>query len=243
MKIGLYIIGDEILSGLREDKHLRKVAELLPQYGHTLAWAKVLGDDMDLLVENFQHSLSRQEVVLSTGGIGGTPDDLTRHAVAKALNVDLQAHPEGLQILEKKYGEELTDLRRRMIEFPKGATLIPNPVNQVPGFSVAQHHFVPGFTEMAWPMMEWVLKQNYSGEGQLQAEKVVCVLETYESALIPLMEKLMQEHKEVKVFSLPRISGERSVDLGVRGPKEMVDRAFVELEQGLELMQVKWEQL
>ena len=93
LRIGLVIVGDEILSGKREDKHLAKVIALLGQRGLTLAWAQYAGDDRAALVELYRRTFASGEVVFSCGGIGSTPDDHTRQAAAAALGVPLACIP------------------------------------------------------------------------------------------------------------------------------------------------------
>ncbi len=238
MKIGLYIIGDEILSGRRQDKHLNAVIAHLQDYGLRLDWASFLADDLESLERNFKTSLKRQDFVLSAGGIGGTPDDLTRIAISKALGLDLSVHTQALPILQRKFGEDLSPERLRMIEFPASSKLIPNPVNEIPGFFIAQHHFVPGFPEMAEPMFKWVLDNCLPDTAKDEMiERALKVLDCRESMLIPLMEKIIQRYSEVKVFSLPNISGSnRSVELGVRGDPKQVEQAFSDIEASLEEM-------
>ena len=245
MTIGLYIIGDEILSGRRKDSHLVTVIELLKQHQLSLTWVQIIGDDFDQLVDRFKQTLRSEGSVLTTGGIGATPDDMTRAAIAAAAGVPLQYHPEGMDILRGKYGKELTPFRQRMVEFPKGATLIPNPINQIPGFSFHNHHCVPGFPEMAEPMIKWVL-ENVLIKPKIQKtiERSVRVKDTPESQLIPLMEKLLTHYSNIKVFSLPSIqAGNRFVELGVKGDEINVTNAIMDIQQHLDELGKKWDRV
>jgi molybdopterin-biosynthesis enzyme MoeA-like protein len=94
---GAVIIGDEILSGKRQDKHFARIAEMLGQRGLRLSWVEYLGDDRERLAATFRRTMAAGDVVFSCGGIGNTPDDHTRQAVAAALGVGLELHPEGLR--------------------------------------------------------------------------------------------------------------------------------------------------
>ncbi len=246
MRIGLVIVGDEILSGRRSDKHLPKVVQLLSTRGLVLSWVKILGDEPDLLASAFRESFASDDVVFSTGGIGGTPDDLTRQAASEALGVPLARHPDGVELLIRNAqarNRELNPEHYRMVEFPESARLIPNPVNNIPGFSVGKHHFVPGFPEMAWPMIEWVLDNEYAGLGNMQyVEEALMVFNTYESAIIPLMEKVLAQWPSVKLFSLPIMSDEPPrIELGVKGCPIDVKEALAELKAGLRLVGATWE--
>jgi molybdopterin-biosynthesis enzyme MoeA-like protein len=134
--------------------------------------------------------------------------------------------------------------RLNMGVFPRGATIIPNPYNKIPGFSVRDVHFVPGFPVMAWPMMEWVLDGSYAHLFQRGAyvEKSVIVFGSMEATLTPLMEQVEREHPAVKVFSLPSVDHPtygRHIDLGVKGQPDQVEPAYRLLLEGLSVLKVK----
>lgn len=231
---GAFIIGDEILVGKREDKHLSSVIAALAKRGLRLSWAQYLGDDPERLTAALRRSFATADVVFSFGGIGATPDDHTRQCAAAALNVKLRVHPDAEREIRARFGGEVTPQRLAMGEFPEGASIIPNPVNRIPGFSVREHHFVPGFPQMAWPMVEWVLDTKYCKlfNQDRWAEASMLVYEAGESQLIPAMQAVEAGFKGVKVFSLPSmgIDGSRiHVELGVRGDPAQVDSAMQKL--------------
>ena len=85
MNFGVIIIGDEILSGKREDKHLPKVIALLNERGIALSWARYVGDDPARITAHLREAFASGDVVFSCGGIGATPDDHTRHCAGEAL--------------------------------------------------------------------------------------------------------------------------------------------------------------
>ena len=242
MAFGLIVIGDEILSGKRQDKHFAKVVELLAARGLKLAWARYLGDERQRLVRNLRETFSTEEVVFSCGGIGATPDDHTRQAAAEALGVPLVLNPKARDLIAEHMAEicqPLTPERLRMGELPEGAELIPNHYNRIPGFSLGRHHFVPGFPVMAWPMIEWVLETHYRhlfGEGR-EAERGSLVTGLNEGTLTPLFDAVEREFPGVRIWSLPRIDpGQRfryEIDLGVKGPESLVEPAFSRLREGV----------
>src|SRR5687767_15401549 len=161
MKFAAIIIGDEILSGKRQDKHLPKLIELLGARGLQLAWAQYLGDDPALITATLERTLRGDDVVFSFGGIGATPDDHTRECAARAAGVGLHLHSDAEIEIRARFGDDITPRRLMMGEFPAGSSIIPNPYNRIPGFTLGRHHFVPGFPQMAWPMVEWVLENRY----------------------------------------------------------------------------------
>src|SRR5687768_15133013 len=100
--IGVLIVGDEILSGKRTDKHLPKVIELLAARGLQLAWADYVGDAPARITATLQRAFASGAVVFSCGGIGATPDDHTRQCAALALGVELALHPEAEALIRQR---------------------------------------------------------------------------------------------------------------------------------------------
>jgi len=254
-EIGLIIVGDEILSGKRADKHLSKTIELLSARGMALDWADYVGDSPERITRTLQRAFNQPSVVFSCGGIGATPDDHTRQCAARALGLSLALHPQAEQLIRERmqdvakeqgvpYEPDRADNvhRLNMGMFPQGADIIPNPYNKIPGFSCqgAQGvvHFVPGFPVMAWPMIEWVLDTHYPHLFQKSAwiEQSVIVMGAMEATLTPLMERIEQQHDGVKVFSLPSVDHPqygRHIELGVKGQPEKVAQAYPDLLAGL----------
>lgn len=242
MKFGAIVIGDEILSGKRQDKHMPKAIETLASRGFELAWCHYLGDDPELIAATLARTFAGPDPVFSFGGIGATPDDHTRAAAARAAGVELKLHPDAEAELRVRFGDELTPRRLMMGEFPVGSEIIPNPVNRVPGFSFNRHYFVPGFPQMAWPMMEWVLDTRYrefAAPGRV-AECSIIVRGCGESQLIDLMHACLARYPACKVFSLPRMGAERHVELGVRGDPAQVPAAILELREGVVTLGFEW---
>ena len=87
--VGLFIMGDEILSGKRQDRHFDQVKAILAARGLALSWVQYLGDDRERCVRALAQSFGSGDIVFSCGGIGSTPDDHTRQAAAQALGVGL----------------------------------------------------------------------------------------------------------------------------------------------------------
>ena len=231
MKFVALIIGDELLVGKRQDKHLAFLIGALAKRGLRLWAAHYLGDDPGQLTGALRRSFASGDAVFSFGGIGATPDDHTRQCAAAALDVKLALHPDAEREIRARFGGETTPQRLQMGEFPEGAAIIPNPVNRVPGFSVGDHHFVPGFPQMAWPMVEWVLDSRYRSlfDRDRWAEASILVYEAGESQLVPAMHAVEARYPGVKVFSLPSMGpgGVRlHVELGVRGDPAEVGPAM-----------------
>jgi molybdopterin-biosynthesis enzyme MoeA-like protein len=254
---GLLVIGDEILSGRRQDKHLPRVIELLAARGLALAWAQYVGDDPARITATLRRVLATGDVVFSTGGIGATPDDHTRQCAAAALGVPLAPHPEAQALIEQRGREVAAEKgqpydparadnvqRLQMGVLPAGAALIPNPYNRIPGFSCrgpggGAVYFTPGFPVMAWPMVQWVLDTHcvhWFRQPGAWRERSLIVRGAAESVLTPVMVRVEAAHPRVKVFSLPSVAHPEwgpHIDLGVKGPADAVDAAFADLKAWL----------
>lgn len=234
MAFGALIIGDEILVGKRQDKHFSVLVAALAKRGLRLSFCEYLADEPALLTAALRRTFASGDVVFSYGGIGATPDDHTRQCAAQALGVQLVLHPQAEAEIRGRFGMEITPQRLKMGEFPAGASIIPNPVNRVPGFSLRDHHFVPGFPQMAWPMIEWVLDERYRHLHNTHAlkEASIFVFEAGESMLADLMYATEAKWKKLKLFSLPtmRKDGSRGhIELGVRGDPAEVNAAMDEI--------------
>ncbi|WP_455212326.1 competence/damage-inducible protein A [Kaarinaea lacus] len=239
----MLIIGDEILSGRRRDKHFEHVIQALAQRGLELAWARYVGDDECALVQNFREIRDQGDLCFSFGGIGATPDDKTRQAIADAHRLPIVRHAQAVKEIEAQFGEAAYPNRILMADLPKDVDLIPNPKNRIPGFSLGDVHCLPGFPEMAWPMLEWVLDNRYP---QLVGKNVILhtlkIHNAHESELIELMNVIQLAFPKVKLSSLPRFlpDGKREIEMGVKGEEPAVSAAFARLklllsERGLEL--------
>jgi len=254
--IGLIIIGDEILSGKRSDKHLPKFIELLNERGLQLTWAEYVGDSPERIEQVLTRAFASGDVVFSCGGIGATPDDHTRQCAAQALGVPLALHPEAKALILERMRDVAMEQgvafepdrddnlhRLNMGTFPQGAQIIHNPYNKIPGFTClgAQQgmlHFVPGFPVMAWPMMQDKLDAYCLtwGTAPKRIERSVIVFGAMEATLTPLMERIELQHAGIKVFSLPSVDHPKwgkHIELGVKGVEPQVESAFQALKEGL----------
>ena len=250
-EFGVVIIGDEILSGKRADKHLTAVIERLRLRGFALAYADYIGDSPARITATLRRAFESGDVVFSCGGIGATPDDHTRQCAAAALGVELELHPQARDLIRLRMQEVALEQglpyepdkadnlhRLNMGVFPRGSAIIPNPYNKIPGFSCGHVHFVPGFPVMAWPMIDWVLDTHYGQWAHRQAltEKSVIVFGAMEATLTPLMVEIERQFVDIKVFSLPSVDHPeygRHIELGVKGAGPQLDTAYTTLLAGL----------
>jgi molybdopterin-biosynthesis enzyme MoeA-like protein len=237
MQIGILIIGDEILSGRRQDKHLAHVIDTLAKRNLTLAWARYVGDDEANLVDSFRNISASGDLCFSFGGIGATPDDLTRQCMARAHDLPIVRHPGAVEEIEAYFGEQAYPNRIRMADLPADAGLIPNPRNRIPGFSLGQIHCLPGFPEMAWPMLEWVIENHYPElKGTATTQYVLKIHDTHESELITLMEKIQADYPSIRLSSLPRFlaNGTSEIELALKGEEDHASEALAAIKTALQ---------
>jgi molybdopterin-biosynthesis enzyme MoeA-like protein len=241
-EIGVIIIGDEILSGKRQDAHLTQAIATLKARGLSLAWANYLGDDPAQITATLRRTMATDAIVFCFGGIGATPDDHTRQASAAAANLPIERHAGAVAEIEAQFGENAYPKRVLMADFPQGADLIPNPVNRVAGFSLHRHYFMPGFPQMAWPMMAWVLDTHYAEHFHQQplVESSILVMDAGESQLIDLMNRIVAAYPDCKLFSLPKLDTRRTIELGLKGPVAAVEAGMCEICQAVTTAGFAW---
>ena len=247
MTFGALIIGDEILSGKRQDAHFAVLARLLAARGLRLSWVEYLGDERPRIAATLKRSFAAGDIVFSFGGIGNTPDDHTRQAAAQALGVDLVLHPDAEREIRARFGDQTTENRLSLGVFPRGVDTIPNPFNRIPGFRIRDHHFLPGFPQMAHPMAEWALDTFYAPLFNRHPAVDKAFLLTgdnaYESGLLDLMERIVTDYPTLRLFSLPSIGNDgqrRHLELGVEGEATLVDQAMAEIRQEVERRGIRW---
>lgn len=244
---GVIIIGDEILSGRRIDQHLAAVIARLALQGHQLSWVQIIGDDAPRIERTLRQARASGDIVFCFGGIGATPDDLTRPCAANAFDRPLQRHPELARLIEHEFGPQAYPHRILMANVPAGAELIPNPINRVAGFFLYQHFFMPGFPRMAHPMLDWILtdplaKRLAAWGPRDYLERSLWLWDVSESALIGLMEEMCQNYPRLKLFSLPMRLGERAlIELGFKGAAREVADVMGQLPGRLDALGVRYQ--
>lgn len=244
MSFGAIIIGDEILSGKRQDKHLAKLIDALKFRGLELSWAEYIGDEPARIAATLRRTFATDDIVFSFGGIGATPDDYTRQSAAAALGVPVVRHAGAEAEIVARFGPDSYPKRVIMADFPQGAQMIPNPFNRIAGFSIGKHYFLPGFPEMSWPMMEWVLETHYKHlfHPAPRDEKIIVIENANESDLLDLMNHVVTNYDQLKLSSLPQFvqGGGRIIELSVRGEPRQVADAMAHIKQTVNNMRLKF---
>src|SRR3569833_70319 len=118
MRVGLIIIGDEILTGKRRDRHIAEAIQLLRERGKELSWCRIIGDEPALIEDSLRQTMASPDLVFCFGGIGATPDDHTRACAARAAGVPLARHPDTEAEKEARNRPGLTHARLQHAEQP-----------------------------------------------------------------------------------------------------------------------------
>jgi nicotinamide-nucleotide amidase len=133
-------IGSEMLTPFRSDTNSLFLTEKLNDLGVDVVFKSIVGDDRPRLVSTAKLALSRSDLVVFMGGLGPTEDDLTREAVAEALNLPLRRDPEVLAALEARFAERkfvMTPNNHKQADVITSATVLPNPKGSAPGQWIA----------------------------------------------------------------------------------------------------------
>lgn len=208
------IIGSEILNGRRVDKHFEFLKQELAKYGHTLFASFIVKDDTELMKNIFTLVKNdKKSVLFSFGGIGSTPDDLTREIASTIFRSHpLVRHAKFSTDIIEKFGDEAYPHRIHMSDLPPHSDLITNPVNNMSGFSLDnKFFFVPGFPQMSHPMLSEVIKQHFNKSEKTY--RLTLLAKTSENTLIDVMKKIPAH---IEMSSLPILDGEiKSVEISI----------------------------
>lgn len=215
------IIGTEILNGRREDKHFVFIRDLLKQYGHTLLATFVIKDDKELMRKCYKMIKEDEKAVLfNFGGIGSTPDDLTREIAAEIFTgKPLEVNESFKQDIIHRFKQEAYPHRIHMAELPANANLIKNPINNMSGFELDHRYFfVPGFPQMAHPMLRECVKKYFSTSKKMFRKTLLADIS--ENFLIDIMKTVPQD---IELSSLPILTtGTPQVELSLSFDNENI---------------------
>ena len=140
-KAEMIAVGDELTSGFRLDTNSQWVAQQLEEHGLHVAYHTTVGDDADNMFAVFQLAIQRSDVIVITGGLGPTADDLTRHVIARVLNRPLELHPMTLDHIRDLFASrnlEMPASNEIQAQFPAGAAVMPNSEGTAPGIAVEE---------------------------------------------------------------------------------------------------------
>jgi len=231
-------IGEELLLGQIQDTNSTYLAQELGRAGISVRYRTTAGDRLQDMDAVFREALKRCDLVLCTGGLGPTEDDLTRQAVAGVAGVDLEFRQELMAQIEEMFartGYKMSENNRRQAYVPGGSHPIPNPMGTAPGF-IAEVDGIPIIClpgvprELRYLLQEAVIpwiRRRYGLEGQIILYRVLKVVGIAESKVDTLIGDLMQApgNPEVGLLSSP---GEIKIRLTARADDARSARALID---------------
>jgi molybdenum cofactor synthesis domain-containing protein len=195
------LIGNELLNGKVRDENLHALATTLRGLGIPLTRALVLRDDPGELARELQHQMAQHDLIVTSGGVGPTHDDVTLSAVAEAFGVKCSVSTEMIQHLQRIYANRLTDGHLRMANIPEGAQLVVSPDVAWPTIVKGNVWMFPGVPELFRAKLA-SLRQHLRGPSEFHTRSVFTQLD--EGELTALLDQLVSLHPEVEVGSYPK---------------------------------------
>jgi molybdenum cofactor synthesis domain-containing protein len=193
-------VGNEIVFGDVENTNASWLARRLAELGLEVRLLAAVRDSVEEIAEFLRAESVRATVVIVTGGLGGTPDDITREAVAEAFGVPTEEIPDLARSLRERFGERgLGDYAARWARIPQGAVPLANPLGGAPGFVLGNVHVLPGLPREMEAMFE-TLADRFSGApiGAWRRRYA-----TGEGQIVTVLEEATRRHPEVIVGSYP----------------------------------------
>jgi molybdenum cofactor synthesis domain-containing protein len=211
--IALIVVGNEVLSGDTADTNGNYLAKRLSEIGHRLRLIITIPDTFDAFDEYVKPLIDRFDLIFTSGGIGSTPDDITREAVAGIFGRKLILSDEALKKLEDFYGDRLNDNAKIMALIPEGATLVSNSRTGAPGFKLENVYCFAGVPQIFQDMFEVVAPVL----GGKPLHKLVFKTIIGESRFADIMREACTQFPDVEIGSYPRLSEEFRARLVFKG--------------------------
>ena len=216
MDVEIITIGDEILSGHTIDTNSAFISRELASIGFPVKYKSTVGDSMEQMEEAFRLALKRVRVVITTGGLGPTDDDITKKALVKVFKRNLIYHEEVLEDIKHRFekrGIKMPAINQNQALLPQGATFFPNKIGSAVGICIAEegHIFIslPGVPAEMKQLTEDSVIPYLKGLKTNTAIKVVTLLTTgiMESRLAEMIKPKLKLETGVKLAYLPSYGG------------------------------------
>lgn len=224
-------IGDELLSGRTKDKNIGYLADAMTLAAIELKEVRIVADDQEAIVEAVNALRGRYTYVFTSGGIGGTHDDITADSVSAAFGLPCIYNDEAMKRLAENYarrGIEFNESRQRMARMPEGAALIDNPVSTAPGFVIGNVHVMAGVPQVFQAMLANVIP-TLKGGVAIISEAIDCPFG--EGDIGTALAAIQKAHPHTSIGSYPRFSDKGfNTQLVVRArERALVDAAAVDI--------------
>jgi molybdenum cofactor synthesis domain-containing protein len=194
-------VGNEIVAGDVENTNASWLCRRLASLGVEVKLVAAVRDDIDEIAAFLAAERPRADHVFVTGGLGGTPDDITREAVGAAFSVPCEEIDDVAAGLRARFeARGLADYAAKWANLPRGAEPIPNPLGGAPGFTLDNVHVLPGLPREMETMFDSIAERF---QGRPIAAWRRCY-RTGEGQIVRVLEEAVRLHPGVKVGSYPR---------------------------------------
>lgn len=201
MKAEIISVGTEILLGDIVNTNAQYLSKELASIGIEVFHEEVIGDNEDRLLEAIEHGFNRSDIIITTGGLGPTQDDLTKETACKYFGMDLVKHEESYEALKEYFSRmnrELTENNLKQVYFPKESIILPNPNGTAPGAILEKDNkyiiILPGPPREMKPMFDNYVKGYLKSKGDgLIKSNVVRILGIGESMAATKLKDFIDE--------------------------------------------------
>lgn len=224
-------IGNELLSGDVENTNASWLARRLERIGVDVGLIAAIPDDVERIASFVREQAAAASAVLVTGGLGGTPDDVTREGVAAGFGVDQAEEPHQAARLRERFAARNPDYALRWAQLPAGSRAIDNPLGGAPGFVLENVYVLPGLPREMEAMFE-LIEEELRGAAPIVAWRRR--YRTTESRIAAVLEEMGERHPRVRVGSYPSFEPESEVEVVVKSSDpEALEAAATWLEEAL----------
>jgi molybdenum cofactor synthesis domain-containing protein len=197
----LVLVGNELLSGKVQERNLEPLAATLRALGIRLERVVVVADERPAIAAEVRAASERYDLVVTSGGVGPTHDDVTLEGVADAFGVPLENHPHLVALLRDVYGERCTEDHLLMARVPIGSELRSSAEVKWPTVVMHNVWIMPGVPEL-FRMKLVILREHLVGAVRIASRALFTQME--ETDLKPLLDRVVADHHAVEIGSYPK---------------------------------------
>ncbi len=232
-RAAILVIGNEVLIGRVLDTNSQKVAKTLTVLGYDVIEIRKVRDDIDEIAEAIKDLMAKARVIVTTGGLGPTYDDVTAEALAYALGLPLEINEKALEMIREKaesQGLELTKERIKMAIMPKTAKPIPNPVGMAPGIFIKMEGYkifaLPGVPKEMEAMLEGFVVDELEKDSLLKkAESCEVIKNVREAEIAEIINDFVKRFPDTYIKTHPGVDEVPYVKICVLASGETEDEA------------------
>jgi nicotinamide-nucleotide amidase len=251
MNIELLIIGNEILIGKTQDTNSYWITKRVTKYGHEVNRITTIRDDVEIISKVLRNILERKpDIIITTGGLGPTFDDLTLKGIAEGLNRELKLDENAYESIKTAYEnayekdlvklKEMTKEREKMAYLPEGGIPLPNLRGTAPGVKLEEKGILifvlPGVPNELKGMFNRILKPFLKKERGKFVEKGFSFSEVGESQIAPYVTEMEEKHPDLWIKTHPKVGLAVKVEISItcfnkENCEKEIDKVLKELKE------------